>query len=146
VDFSPYKFGFHYKEDISVLEQVLLVKEINRPTAGTRSTFTFTQVSTHCRIWHLLQLVQIGLDSVKRALMAIRVFIHLEGSSAIYDVKHEIDGIYKAVLTSKPHQLPHLYPQKVILIRSGDKWTSDCPTKELVSKIGEKIEEQERLS
>jgi hypothetical protein len=78
--------------------------------------------------------------------MAVRVFIHFDGSSATYEVKHEIDGIYKAVLTSKPHQFPHLYPEKVILIRSGDKWTSDCPIKEVVSKIGEKIEEQERSS
>jgi hypothetical protein len=75
--------------------------------------------------------------------MPTKVFIHLDGSSAIYDVKHEIDGIYKAILTSKPLQLPDLYPEKIILIRSGVTWTSDCQSLEVVSKIEKKIEEQD---
>ena len=34
--------------------------------------------------------------------MAIKVSIQLDGSSATYEVKHEIDGIYKATLVSTP--------------------------------------------
>jgi hypothetical protein len=93
-----------------------------------------------------LQLVQIGTKVLKEGLMATKVFIHLDDSSAVYDVQHEIDGIYKAVLTSKPHRLSNLFPEKIILIRSGNKWTSDCRRNELVSKIGAKIEEQEGSS
>jgi len=51
--------------------------------------------------------------------MAITVSIQLDDSSpAIYEVKHEIDGIYNAILVSKPDPLSYRYPEKIILIRS----------------------------
>jgi hypothetical protein len=34
--------------------------------------------------------------------MAIKVSIHFDGSSATYEVKNEIDGIYKAILVGTP--------------------------------------------
>jgi hypothetical protein len=80
--------------------------------------------------------------------MAIMVFIQLEGSSAAtYEVRHEIDGIYKARFVSKPYHSFPQHPEKIILLRSGnDSWTSDCPIRILGLKIGEKIVASVRAS
>ena len=78
--------------------------------------------------------------------MAITVSIQLDGSSATYEVKHEIDGIYKATLVSTPPLQVSSLPEKVILLRSGDGWTSDCPNKIISLKLRQKIVEQERSS
>lgn len=73
--------------------------------------------------------------------MAQTVSIQLDGSSAAYEVKHEIDDIYKAILISNPNFLSYPFPTKIILLRTGDSWTSDCPIKEIGSMIAEKIVE-----
>lgn len=75
--------------------------------------------------------------------MTLTVSVQQDGSSATYEVKHEIDGIYKAKLISK-HYISYRFPEKIILIRSVDSWASDCPTKIAGLKIGQKINEQER--
>lgn len=77
--------------------------------------------------------------------MILKVFIHLNGSSATYEVKHEIDGIYLATLLSKGVPISHQFPQKILLIKlRGDNWRSDCINKEIGLLIGQKIDEQER--
>ena len=78
--------------------------------------------------------------------MTITVSVQLDGFFATYEVKHEIDGIYKAILLNKPHQYNHHFPEKIILIRLGDGWTSDSPAKAIGLKIGQKINEHERSS
>jgi hypothetical protein len=59
------------------------------------------------------------------------------------EAKHEIEGIYKALLVNKTYT-PYRFPEKIIVIRSGDTWTSDSPSKIVGLKIGKKIDEQER--
>lgn len=78
--------------------------------------------------------------------MTIIVSDQFDGSFATYEVKHEIDGIYQAVRLNKIHLFSYHFPEKIILIRLGDGWTSDCPTKAIGLKIGQKINEHERPS
>ena len=77
--------------------------------------------------------------------MTTKIFIRLSDSSATYKVRHEIDGIYTALLVSKSYSLQHQYPNKMILIRSGDLWSSDCLQKIIGEQIGAQIVAQERL-
>ena len=73
--------------------------------------------------------------------MEITVSVQLDGSSATYEVKHEVDGIYKAILINKDYQ-SYQFPEKIILIRSDGSWSSDCPNKIVGLKIGQKINER----
>lgn len=75
--------------------------------------------------------------------MAITVSVQLDGSSATYEVKHEIDGVYKATLLSNAFLISYHFPKKIILIRSNEGWTSDCPIKAIGLKISQKISEHE---
>ena len=74
--------------------------------------------------------------------MTTKIFIRLDDSSATYKVKHEIDGIYTAILVSKSYSFLHRYPEKMILIRAGDHWATDCEEKIIGDTIGQKIVEQ----
>lgn len=78
--------------------------------------------------------------------MTLKVSVQLDGSSATYEVRHEVDGVYKATLQSKGFRISHPFPQKIVLINSDGSWTSDCPNKEIGLKIGLKIDEQESSS
>ncbi|WP_242692113.1 response regulator [Aridibaculum aurantiacum] len=78
--------------------------------------------------------------------MAMTVSVQLDGSSATYEVKHEIDGVYKATLLSNAFLISLHFPKKIILIRSNEGWTSDCPMKAIGLKIGQKISEHEGSS
>jgi hypothetical protein len=71
--------------------------------------------------------------------MTLTISIRLNGSSAKYEVKHEIDGIYKATLLNKGHDLSNQFPEKIILIRSNGSWTFDCLNKVIGLKIGQTI-------
>lgn len=78
--------------------------------------------------------------------MTLTVYVQLDGSSATYEVKHQVDGIYKAILLHKGNHISYHFPEKIILIRSNGSWTSDCPTKVVSSKIVQKITEHESPS
>ena len=78
--------------------------------------------------------------------MTLTVYVQLDGSSATYEVKHQVDGIYKAILLHKGNHISYHFPEKIILIRLGDGWMSDCSTKAIGLKIGERINEHERSS
>ena len=78
--------------------------------------------------------------------MTLTVSVQLDGSSATYEVKHEIDGIYKATLLNKGSQISYPFQEKIVLIKSGGNWTTDCLMKEIGLKIGQKISEQEGSS
>ena len=56
-------------------------------------TLSYLTLIAACTTW--------DLQANKRS-MALNVSVQLDGSSATYDVKHEIDGIYKAILASIP--------------------------------------------
>jgi hypothetical protein len=76
--------------------------------------------------------------------MTTTVSIELDGSSATYEVTHEIDGIYKATLLSKGSPVFYPFPEKLILIRSKDGWASDHSTQTIGVKIGREINKEER--
>lgn len=78
--------------------------------------------------------------------MTLTVSVQQDGSSATYEVKHEIDGIYKATLQSISFPKSHHFPEKIVLIKSDGSWTSDCPIEAIGLQIGEKISEQESPS
>ena len=88
-------------------DEVLPIAEIKQPNSCFRSTFTlisrFYTLSYLALIAACTNLVLI----VNRLSMAITVSIQLDDSSATYEVKHEIDGIYKATRVSTP---PTTYP------------------------------------
>lgn len=42
--------------------------------------------------------------------MTLTVSVQLDGSSATYEVKHKVDGIYKATLVKKGFPLSHQLP------------------------------------
>ena len=78
--------------------------------------------------------------------MMLTVSIQLDGSSATYGVKHEVDGIYKATLINKSYHISYQFPEKIILIKSEQGWSSDCPMKVIGLKIGQKISKLENRS
>lgn len=78
--------------------------------------------------------------------MGLTTSVQLDDSYATYEIKHEIDGIYKATLLNKNLSIHHQLPEKIVLIKLDGKWTSDCPNKEIGLQIGQKINEQESPS
>ena len=58
--------------------------------------------------------------------MKCTVSLLIDNSPVVYEILHEMDGIYIALLTSKSiyANLPSL-PTKVIIIKAADGWKTD---------------------
>jgi hypothetical protein len=74
--------------------------------------------------------------------MSIIIHIELNGSFAVYEVTHEIDGIYLAKLLKKSYHIPFDFPEKIILLKSGGEWISDFSHKEIGLIIGHNVDEE----
>jgi len=78
--------------------------------------------------------------------MELKAVVQFEGGLAHYQISPESNGIYQAHLLQYDGSVDNAPPVEVILVRGYRQWSGSYERQDLLNKIGDIIEERNRVN